>query len=60
MIEEAIVDAHTPSEQAVGFHVTLDGPLELPFDTAYLSSAVTVRRSMSPQPVGSRNPISFR
>jgi hypothetical protein len=43
MIEEAIVDAYTESEQAVGFHATVEQHLELPFQTAVLGVTVTVK-----------------
>ena len=45
MIEEAIVDAYTESEQAVGFHATLDQHLQCPFDTVVLGTTVTVTRA---------------
>ena len=41
MIEEAIVDAYTESEQAVGFHATVEQHLQLPFETLVLGVAVT-------------------
>ena len=44
MIEEAIVDADTESEQAVGFHATVEQHLQLPFETVVLGVAVTVRK----------------
>jgi hypothetical protein len=44
MIEEAIVDAYTDSEQAGGFHVMLEQELDLPFETTVLGVAVSVRR----------------
>lgn len=44
LIEEAIVDAYTPSEQAVGFHATIDQHLALPFETVVLGTIVTVKR----------------
>ncbi len=44
LIEEAIVDAYTESEQAVGFHVTLEQHLQCPFETLVLGAAVTVRK----------------
>ena len=40
MIEEAIVDAYTESEQAVGFHATVEQHLLLPFETVVLGQAV--------------------
>lgn len=43
MIEEAIVDAYTESEQAVGFHA-VEQHLELPFETAVLGVTVTVKK----------------
>jgi hypothetical protein len=43
MIEEAIVDAYTESEQAVGFHATLEQHLRCPFETVLLGTTVTVR-----------------
>ena len=44
MIEEAIVDAYTESEQAVGFHATVEQHLQLPFETVVLGVAVTVKK----------------
>jgi len=44
LIEQAIVDAYGPAEQAVGFHATLDQHLECPFETLVLGTAVTVRK----------------
>jgi hypothetical protein len=44
MIEEAIVDAYTASEQVVGFHATLDQHLQCPFDTVVLGTTVTVKK----------------
>jgi hypothetical protein len=44
MIEEAIVDAYTESEQAVGFHATIEQHLRCPFETVVLGTTVTVRR----------------
>src|SRR5262245_42902541 len=44
MIDEAIVDAYTESEQAVGFHATLDQQLHCPFETIVLGTTVTVRK----------------
>lgn len=44
MIEEAIVDAYTESEQAVGFHATIEQHLELPFETVVLGTALTVKK----------------
>jgi Calcium binding len=44
MIEEAIVDAYTESEQAVGFHATLDQKLHCPFKATVLGTTVTVRK----------------
>jgi hypothetical protein len=41
---EAIVDAYTESEQAVGFHATVEQHVELPFETVLLGVAVTVRK----------------
>jgi hypothetical protein len=43
LIEEAIVDAYTPDEQAVGFHATIEQHLALPFETVVLGAAVTVK-----------------
>lgn len=43
MIEEAIVDAYTASEQAVGFHATMEVHLQLPFETVLLGVTVTVK-----------------
>ena len=44
LIEEAIVDAYNESEQAVGFHATLEQHLTLPFETVVLGAAVTVKK----------------
>jgi hypothetical protein len=44
MIEEAIVDAYTESEQVVGFHATIDMHLDLPFQTVVLGVAVVVKK----------------
>lgn len=44
LIEEAIVDAYTESEQAVGFHATIEQHLALPFETVVLGVAVTVKK----------------
>jgi hypothetical protein len=44
MIEEAIVDAYTESEQAVGFHATVEQHLKLPFETVVLGVAVSVKK----------------
>ncbi|MGH9386051.1 MAG: hypothetical protein ACRD2N_17370 [Vicinamibacterales bacterium] len=44
MIEEAIVDAYTESEEAVGFHATIDQHLELPFEIVILGVAVIVKK----------------
>ena len=41
MIEEAIVDAYTESEQAVGFHAIVEQNLQLSFETVVLGVAVT-------------------
>jgi hypothetical protein len=44
LIEEAIVDAYTESEQCVGFYTLLDGRLDTPFKTEILGVTVTVER----------------
>jgi len=44
MIEEAIVDAYTESEQAGSFHVMIERELELPFETTVLGVTVSVKR----------------
>ena len=44
MIEEAIVDAYTESEQAVGFHATIEQHLRCPFETVVLGTTVTVKK----------------
>ena len=44
MIEEAIVDAYTDSEQAVSFHVMIEQDLGLPFETTVLGVTVTVKQ----------------
>lgn len=43
MIEEAIVDAYTESEQASAFHSIIEQNLDVPFETAVLGVPVTVR-----------------
>jgi hypothetical protein len=43
LIEQAIVDACGPAEQAIGFHATLEQELALPFDTIVLGVTVSVR-----------------
>ena len=44
MIEEAIVDAYSESEQAVGFHAMLDQRLRCPFAAVVLGTTVMVRK----------------
>jgi hypothetical protein len=44
MIEEAIVDAYTESEQAGGFHAMIEQELEVPFETAVLGVTVLVKK----------------
>jgi hypothetical protein len=44
MIEEAIVDAYTEAEQAVGFHATIGQHLAVPFETVVLGATVTVKK----------------
>ena len=44
LIEEAIVDAYNESEQAVGFHATIEQHLSLPFETVVLGVTVTVKK----------------
>jgi hypothetical protein len=44
LIEQAIVDAYGPAEQAVGFHATLEQQLALPFNTVVLGVTVSVRK----------------
>jgi hypothetical protein len=44
LIEEAIVDAYNESDQAVGFHATIEQHLGIPFETFTLGSAVTVKK----------------
>ena len=44
LIEQAIVDAYGPAEQAAGFHATLERELTLPFDTIILGMTVSVRK----------------
>jgi len=43
LIGEAIGDAYDESEQAVGFHATIEQHLALPFETVVLGIAVTVK-----------------
>ena len=44
MIDEAIIDAYTESEQAGGFHAMIDQELALPFETMVLGVPVIVER----------------
>ena len=44
LIEEAIVDAYTEAEQAVGFHATIEQHLGLPFETVVLGTSVTAKK----------------
>jgi hypothetical protein len=44
MIDEAIVDAYSESEQAVGFHATIEQHLAIPFETVVFGAAVTVKK----------------
>ena len=44
LIEQAIVDAYGPAEQAVAFHATLEQELALPFNTIVLGVMVSVRK----------------
>ena len=44
LIEEAVVDAYTESEQRVGFYTLLDEHLDTPFDTQILGATATVER----------------
>ena len=44
LIEEAIVDAYTDAEQAVGFHAAVEQHLALPFETVVLGAIVTVKK----------------
>ena len=44
MIEDATVDAHDESEQAMGWHVMLDEHLAVPFETTVLGVRVTIQR----------------
>jgi hypothetical protein len=44
MIEEAIVDAYTESEQAGSFQVMIERELELSFETTVLGVTVSVKR----------------
>jgi hypothetical protein len=59
MIEEAIVDADTESEQAVGFHAMLELHLRCPFETAVLGTTVTVRR-IDVTAAGNIVPVCYR
>ena len=43
LIEEAIVDAYSESEHAIGFHATIEQHVALPFETVVLGVAVTVK-----------------
>jgi hypothetical protein len=43
MIDEAIIDAYTESEQAGGFHAMIEQELALPFETMVLGVPVIVR-----------------
>jgi hypothetical protein len=42
LVEEATVDAHDESEQAMGFYTMLENDLQLPFETEVLGATVTV------------------
>jgi hypothetical protein len=53
LLEEAIVDAYTEAEQAVGFHATIEQHLGLPFETVVLGRQSPRRRSMSPRQASS-------
>jgi len=44
MNEEAIVDAYTEAEQAVGVHATIEQHLAVPFETVVLGAPVTVKK----------------
>jgi hypothetical protein len=44
LIEEAIVDAYTEAEQAVGFHATIEQHVAVPFETVVLGATVTVKK----------------
>lgn len=44
LIQEAIVDAYTESEQRASFYTLLDEQLDTPFDTEILGVSVTVER----------------
>ncbi len=44
LIEEAIVDAYTEAERAVGFHATIEQHLALPFETVVLGAPVTAKK----------------
>lgn len=44
LIEEAIVDAYTEAEQAIGFHATIEQHLALPFETVVLGATVTAKK----------------
>jgi len=44
MVEEAIVDAYSESEQAVGFLTLIEDNLRMPFETVLLGVDVTVER----------------
>lgn len=44
LIEEAIVDAYTEAEQAVGFHATIEQHLALPFETVVMGAPVIAKK----------------
>lgn len=44
LVEEAIVDAYSESEQRTGLFTMIDGHLALPFDTEVLGVTVSVQR----------------
>ncbi len=44
LIEEAIVDAYSESEQRTGFYTMIEGDLGLPVETEVLGVRVTVER----------------
>jgi hypothetical protein len=52
MIDEAIIDAYTESEQAGGFHAMIDQELAVPFETiddgrGWLSSLTAIRSDIA-------------
>src|SRR5207253_10579525 len=44
LVEDAVVDAYTESEQRTGLFTMIDGHLALPFDSEFLGVTINVQR----------------